>query len=85
MTMTTNKNIDSKSDLAKKGLALLEAAHEYWKQYQKDVGCPGAVVWLENDNGHFVLFTRSEYKQAIMAAAGRECFGQERLFSPFEK
>jgi len=81
--MMTNKTIDNKSELARKGTALLEAAHEYWKQYQKDEGGPGAVVWLDNTNGHFVLFTRGEYKDAIMAAAHRECAGEPKMFDPF--
>lgn len=81
--MATNKVIDNNSELARRGAALLEAANEYWEQYQKDVGGPGAVVWLENTNGHFILFTRGEYKEAIMAAANRECAGEPRLFDPF--
>ena len=81
--MMTNKAIDSGSELALKGMALLEAAHEYWKQYRKDVSGPSAVVWLENSNGHFILFTRSEYKEAIMAAANRECRGKPVMLDPF--
>lgn len=82
--MQTNKTIDSESELASKGRALIEAAHAYWQQYQKECGGPSAVVWLEADNGHFVLFTRSEFKREIMAAAHRECAGEPRLFKPFE-
>lgn len=82
--MTTNKTISTDSELARKGMALLEAANEYWKQYQMDVGGPSAVVWIDNEEGHFVLFTRSEYKAAIMETANRECAGEPRLFEPFE-
>ena len=81
--MQTNKNISTETELYRKGQALLQAAHEYWKQYNEDVGSPGAVVWLENDNGHFILFTRGEYKQGIMAAANRECVGEPAMFAPF--
>lgn len=81
--MKTNKVIDPDSELARKGTALIEAAYEYWQQYQKDVGS-GAVVTLEADCGHFVLFTRGEYKAAIMEVAHRECAGEEHLFRPFE-
>lgn len=82
--MTTNKVMKKDSDLYCKGQALLSAAHEYWKQYQKDVGV-GAIVWLENDNNHFILFTRGEYKSAILDAATRECAGEPVLFEPFVK
>ncbi len=81
--MMTNKTIDTNSELYQKGQALMEAAHEYWKQYQKDVG-HAAVVWIDNENDHFVLFTRGEYKDAIMSVAHREYAGQTRLFKPFE-
>jgi hypothetical protein len=83
--MQTNKVIDTASVLHAKGEALIKAAHEYWQQYTKDVGGPAAVVWLEMENGHFVLFTRSEYRQSIIAAANRERAGEVALFKPFEK
>ena len=82
--MQTNKTLEPDSELGRKGTALIEAAYEYWKQYQKDVGGPGAVVTLEAADGHFVLFTRGEYKSAILSAAHRECAGEDRLFRPFE-
>ena len=81
--METNKNIQRDSELGRKGQALMTAAYEYWKQYQKDVGSPGAVVWVEDDSGHFILFTRGEYKRAILDSATRETAGQVRLFEPF--
>ena len=82
--MTTNKNISPKEPLAVLGTALIQAAHNYWTEYQKSVGS-AAVVWLENDNGHFILFTRSEYKDAILGAATRECRHEPKLFDPFVK
>ncbi len=80
--MQTNKTIAEGSELQQKGMALLSAAHEYWKVYQRECG-RGAVVWLENDNGHFVLFTRSEYKESIMAAAYRDTRNEPAMFEPF--
>jgi hypothetical protein len=63
--MQTNKTIAVNSELHRKGRDLLRAAYEYWRVYQKELG-GSAVVWLEDDNGHFVLFTRSEYREEIM-------------------
>ena len=82
--METNKRITEESDLGKKATVLLQAAHAYWETYQKEVG-PNAVVWLENDNGHFVLFTRSEYKESFMSAARRDCMTEPVMFEPFLK
>lgn len=59
-------NIIVKGKLREKGRALIEAAYEYWKEYQK-VSTPAAVVWLKDTSGHMVLFTRGEYCQTIMA------------------
>ena len=82
--METNKRISPNSTLGKKAKSLLKAAHEYWEVYQKEVG-PDAVVWLENDNGCFVLFTRSEYKTSIMAVVSRECMREPVMLDPFLK
>ena len=62
---------------------LLSAAHNYWEVYRKARGGK-AVVWLENEKGNFVLFTRGEYRNAIMAAAERETKDAPMLFKPFE-
>ncbi len=83
--MQTNKFISTDSKLHEKGSALIAAAHEYWQEYRKVVGGPSAVVWLEAENGHFVLFTRGEYKNAIIESATRECSGAPALFKPFEQ
>lgn len=81
--MQTNKTISTESDLHKKGKALLEAAYDYWEEYANQGLGPSAVVWLEADNGHFLLFTRSEYKQDIVAAA-RTVTSEEAMFTnPF--
>lgn len=52
-------------ELKEKGQALIETAYEFWKAHQKYIG-PNAVVWLEDTSGHFVLFTRGEYKDQII-------------------
>ena len=82
--MQTNKTIQRGEKLDDAAKRLLEAAYNYWEQYQADLG-PSAVVWVEADNGHFILFTRSEYKSAIVSAATRECRGEEVMFAPFSK
>ena len=63
--MQTNKTIGKDTKLHKRGQELLDAAYAYWQEYQKECGS-AAVVWLEADDGHFVLFTRGEYKSDIM-------------------
>ena len=72
--METNKRLSIDGLLYEKGKQLLKAAHEYWEEYNKELG-GSAVVWLENDNGHFILFTRREYKSAIINAAHIETKG----------
>lgn len=81
--MTTNTGIPKDSELYRKGQALIEAAYEYWQEYQKTC-TPVAVVWLEAENGHFVLFTRSEYKAGIIYASGVETGGEPPLERMFE-
>ena len=53
-------------DLFCKGAALLDAAKEYWEEYQK-VGKREAVVWLQGDDGALVMFTRGEYAKELKA------------------
>lgn len=79
--METNLVIKKDSSLHTKGKALLLAAYEYWKEYSK-LGEPSAVVFLEDDSGHFVLFTRSEYRREIMSVIDN--MGEEPLVHPFE-
>ena len=80
--METNVNISAESELGQKAAKLLEAGYDYWAAYQR-VFQSGAVVWLEGDNGHFILFTRSEYKNDILQAAKIECAGEPAMFEPF--
>jgi len=57
--------MSSETRLQELGQKLIEAAYDYWKEYQK-VHESRAVVWLEDTSGHFILFTRSEYKSKIL-------------------
>lgn len=63
--METNMNAAIHDELKTKGQALLNSAYDFWKVHKSICG-PRAVVWLEDDSGHFVLFTRSEYRNQIM-------------------
>jgi len=76
--MQTNFNPQQVDELKKKGDALLEAAYAYWQLHRQICGL-NAVVWLEADNGHFVLFTRSEYKHGILRGAGIETAGEDPI------
>lgn len=57
-------SIPQDSALHRKASALLQAAYDFWEERQR-VGKRGAVVWLETEDGHFVLFTRGEYLEQI--------------------
>ena len=63
--METNMNATVNKELFEAGRKLLESAYEFWKIHQKLAG-PRAVVWLENESGGYVLFTRGEYKTQII-------------------
>jgi len=82
--MQTNTNTEANQELNEAGKKLIEAAYEFWQVHQKHCG-PSAVVWLNDDaqTGHFVLFTRGEYKDAILRAAGIETRGERVLQNPF--
>lgn len=82
--MQTNANIDNMKKHLEAGKKLLKAAYEFWELHQKTFG-PNAVVWLEDDGDtqHFVMFTRSEYKDAILEAAKIETKNERRLCDPF--
>jgi hypothetical protein len=63
--METNMNPEIHAELQEAGQKLIEAALEFWKLHQKLAG-PRAVVWLEDTSGHFVVFTRSEYREQLL-------------------
>jgi hypothetical protein len=59
-------NIAPKDELKRKADILLAAAYDFWQEHQK-LGGPRAVVWLTDDNGRLVIFTRGEYKNQLMS------------------
>jgi hypothetical protein len=63
--METNMNPEIYSELREKAQQLIKVAYEFWEVHQKLAG-PRAVVWLESTDKHFILFTRSEYKDQII-------------------
>lgn len=52
------------NDIYKKGIALLEAAQDYW-QACYDSGGTGAVKYLTDEHGRMVVFTRGEYRYEL--------------------
>lgn len=79
--MQTNKTVSKDSKLYKIANRLFAIANEYWEEYQKELGS-AALIWVENEKGNFILFTRGEYKEAILSQAMRESFN-EHLSYPF--
>lgn len=49
--------------------AFFKAGHDFWKACRRDAG-GGAVRWLSCDDGTLIVFTRGEYREAIMGAVG---------------
>ena len=85
MKSNLNNTIPSDSELNKKAQNLINAACQYWQEYQREIGrC--AVVWVETSDNHFVLFTRSEYRDSIMKEVEKiEELDGPLLFKPFEQ
>lgn len=63
--MVTGTQIQKGTSLHEKGAAWLDAAFEYWEEYQKTLG-NDAVVYLQSRGGHLVVFTRGENTCDIM-------------------
>ena len=80
--MKTNMTIIVDSKLGVLGRQLMETAHEFWVEHQKVCGS-SAVVWLEDYSGHFILFTRGEYKQGFIKQIW-DLRGADPLDHPFE-
>ena len=80
--MEINSNPKKEGDLYKKGQVLIEAAYEYWQEFQK-TNESSAVVWLKDSGGHMVLFTRGEYSRIIMSNVD-SISNDEPLVKPFE-
>lgn len=80
--MRTELGVKKDTELYRKGQELIKAAHEYWEEYRK-YSNPSAVVWLEAENGNFVLFTRGEYKKGFVDQIW-DLRGEPPLERPFE-
>lgn len=50
------------------GIAILVAGRQYWEEFQRVSPRTKAVVWLEDDDGSLVVFTRGEYGHIIKGA-----------------
>ena len=57
-------------DLAKRGQELVDAAQAYWDEYHRQ-GLKGAVVWLQDEDGRLVVFTRGEYAEYLKTAVNQ--------------
>jgi hypothetical protein len=58
-------NLPTDNALQTAGQKLLDSAYEYWQEYQRSIG-NSAVVYLKDTNGRMVVFTRGEYREALM-------------------
>jgi hypothetical protein len=67
------------SGLYRRGKTLLKAAYEYWQEHQRVCGSH-AVVWLKDESGKLVVFTRGEFADLIMQNAIRENLMEEVMF-----
>lgn len=47
------------------GQKLLDAAHEFWRACAAE-GQYGAVQWLTGSRGELLVFTRGEYRDALL-------------------
>jgi len=63
---TTNMSTVVDQEVDEKARALLAAAYDYWEVHQRKAG-GGAVIWLKDDMGQLVVFTRGEYLNTIMS------------------
>lgn len=54
-------------DLDAKARVLLDAAYDYWREMQR-AGRHGAIFWLDDADGHTVIFTRGEYRGHLLGA-----------------
>ena len=82
--MNTNASTSINAELHAAAQELIEAAHAYWKLYQRHIG-KTAVVWIDDTSGHFVLFTRGEYKYGLLASANVIANDEAPMEHPFEQ
>jgi hypothetical protein len=54
---------------------VLEAMHDYFKLQP----CGGAVRWIQDDRGRVIIFTRGEYRDALMSAV-KDCPQRTEFF-----
>ena len=64
--METNFDVTHDAGLRQAAERLIAAAEAYWTAYQRALG-HNAVVWLTDTDGRLVIFTRSEYRQTLLA------------------
>lgn len=55
-------------DLKKTADAFGAAGLAHWEMAQKTGLCDGAVVWVQNEDGSLVIFTRGEYADTLRNA-----------------
>lgn len=67
-------------DLQKSGDALMAAAYDYWEMCHKTGLVQGAVVFLTDADGRMVVFTRGEYRAALMQNIDRLGLGAPVMF-----
>ncbi len=79
----TNAVIRRGNPLHSKAHKLVKAAYEYWLEYNQQFGS-AAVIFVESDSGHFVCFTRGEYKREMMAVVDN-ISGHPVMEHPFAK
>ena len=68
------------TDLQKAGERLMDAAYEYWEMCAKTGLVNGAVVFLTDADGKMVIFTRGEYRHALMTNIDQLGLGQSVMF-----
>ena len=82
--MKTNASTANNPELHAAAQELINAAHAYWQLYQRHIGS-AAVVWIDDTSGHFVLFTRGEYKYGLLASANVIANDEPPMEHPFEQ
>lgn len=68
-------------DLEKVAAEFLAAGKKYWEAAHK-AGIVGAVIWVENAEKGFVLYSRGEYKNTILQNIPG--LGNERSFGAID-
>lgn len=70
--MTPHTEPGQDTDLRRAAQALIDAAHAYWQEAQRAEAIRGAaVVWLEDSDGRIMIFTRGEYRGALLQGVER--------------